>query len=527
MKYHHKRLKEMAAFAIPPVVTFDRKKIDELIRRIQEQDPTAKEKVKKIYEKVKSIITAQSKNGAQFPIDELIREFYLEYNNRNISYGLTVMPSSFNVMEAYFEFFPRINVFKIREERDHLLSFIEFLDYVTSGESENIIDAIEYLQENVIYSYNFINDPGEITFSVDEGGEYGVGGVSLIRHGTEISILLLAGEKADISMETEKLKDLPESSVPGKEFIVPDKDKKREAVPLLGHKNFWKVIVLTRIDLENMTQNVRYFMRDIGNGYLTLTDDSEVFVKPTGEFISPDYEKCAKEIADEIKKYSALFEICKTAIYLPLYFEYYGDIVTEERHKTLLGEERHKNALKVKNKLITAHERVFYRRVSVLDREIGRQPDMTMYHAPEFKMETSGFWRRLPMEHIGADKLGRTIHGKTWVEKRLTWIDDDSPVLNIKKYKNVEKTFSDPNRGYIYVLRSAAHEKDIFKVGLTTRLSEVRSNELSRNTGSPDKFLVVQEWEVSDCKVAEKLIHERLEKYRINPKREFFKAPYE
>jgi len=80
--------------------------------------------------------------------------------------------------------------------------------------------------------------------------------------------------------------------------------------------------------------------------------------------------------------------------------------------------------------------------------------------------------------------------------------------------------------GYIYVMRSAAHERDIFKIGLTRRNPEIRSDDLSRTTGAPDKFLVVQEWKVDDCKAAEGMIHERLDAYRINPKREFFRAPY-
>ncbi|MFC1860598.1 GIY-YIG nuclease family protein [Chloroflexota bacterium] len=81
-------------------------------------------------------------------------------------------------------------------------------------------------------------------------------------------------------------------------------------------------------------------------------------------------------------------------------------------------------------------------------------------------------------------------------------------------------------KGYIYVMRSAAHAKDIFKIGLSRRSSEIRSAELSRTTGVPDQFLIVQEWEVSDCVKAEKLIHHALLKYRMKPEREFFKAPY-
>jgi hypothetical protein len=49
---------------------------------------------------------------------------------------------------------------------------------------------------------------------------------------------------------------------------------------------------------------------------------------------------------------------------------------------------------------------------------------------------------------------------------------------------------------------------------------------LSRSTSSPDHFLVVEEWYVKDCLLTEKLIHEKLNKYRVNPKREYFRARY-
>ena len=80
--------------------------------------------------------------------------------------------------------------------------------------------------------------------------------------------------------------------------------------------------------------------------------------------------------------------------------------------------------------------------------------------------------------------------------------------------------------GYIYVMHNPAHDKNMFKVGLTRRTSELRSEELS-GTGAPDKFLVAHEWRVRDCAAAEKAAHEALDAYRMNPKREFFRLPYE
>ena len=82
------------------------------------------------------------------------------------------------------------------------------------------------------------------------------------------------------------------------------------------------------------------------------------------------------------------------------------------------------------------------------------------------------------------------------------------------------------NKGEVYLLRNASHDKNIFKIGFTKRDSDTRSEELSQPTGVPDKFLIAGSWEVSDCTLAEKRIHEKLDEYRVNPKREFFKIDY-
>lgn len=117
------------------------------------------------------------------------------------------------------------------------------------------------------------------------------------------------------------------------------------------------------------------------------------------------------------------------------------------------------------------------------------------------------------------------------MERVLTWAQEykDPGVL-----KAIRKTPEDdhcsssdhPNKGFVYVMRSAAHDKDIYKIGMTKRTTEVRSDELSRHTGVPDKFLVVQEWEFNDCVKAEALIHDELAEYRLSPNREFFKVKY-
>lgn len=150
-------------------------------------------------------------------------------------------------------------------------------------------------------------------------------------------------------------------------------------------------------------------------------------------------------------------------------------------------------------------------------------PDLTIA-ASTLRIERSGYWKSLRPDQVGVDRHGSPVHGKTWVSKELTWVEAEGPSEEFHIERNKELSGSDP--GYIYVLRSAAHPEDVFKIGLTRRDANLRAEELSASTSALDRFLVVQRWSVGNCVRAEARIHERLESYRLSSHREFFKAPY-
>lgn len=536
MTEHNKRMDRIAKFAPPPVGTVARNNWEKTINSLP-RDPDIDKEIRKKFKKMMAIINAQLDNGAALPIDELLREFLLEYNGRNMEHGLRSMPASFNVMEAFYKFIPELSMFRLRPERDHLFSSTEFLDYVTSGDAtDNITDVLDNMEESVIYSYNVFNDVGEITLSIHNGAEYGIGGAALVRHGSEISILLLAGMKTDLSKQTKELREkmIYGKAYPGKESMQPAKDRVREAVPLLGNRNFWQTLVLTRMDLIDMTMDVRYLMKDCGDSFIIESDDISLYIsEKTGDFINSDFGKTAKQMFKDIEQYGTLFELCKTTLHLPLFFEEHADDISSENHPTrILQRIKKRGKPKTKIKYIGPEEKITHRSVSVLSMSAGQHPILTLHKAPSFKMEVSGFWKKLPPDQVGTDKHGHPIHGRTWVEKQLTWIQsyDDPGALLVQRYDEYPSSaLKEPTTresGFVYIMRSAAHAKDIFKIGITRRSADIRSDELSSPTGSPDKFLVVQEWEVSNCAKAEAIIHQAINKYRINPRREFFKAPY-
>ena len=352
-------------------------------------------------------------------------------------------------------------------------------------------------------------------------------GVAIIRHGTEINIILLAGEKVDLDKETKALESMKEvKALKGKENIKPDPRRKREAVALAGNKDFWKTLVMTRFDLSDSTQGVRYVMKDFGNTYFITTDDINGFIDNFGDFID-GAEESIKTSLERLKTYEPLLELCKSLLLLPSYFWSYGESISTERHNTELFSKLNKVSWRTKKKLLTPKEMIGQRIVSVLHRGVGNTPSTVSYMSPEIEIERSGFWKQLPSNKVGKDKNGHDIHGRTWVNKTLSWFEKEttSAIITGTNAK-LENMPDGPNRGYIYVMRSASDESNIYKIGLTRRPAEVRASEVSRGTGVPTNYLVVQDWEVADCILAEQIIHDDLKEYRINEKREFFRASY-
>ncbi len=70
-------------------------------------------------------------------------------------------------------------------------------------------------------------------------------------------------------------------------------------------------------------------------------------------------------------------------------------------------------------------------------------------------------------------------------------------------------------------------EDDVYKVGFTSRDPKQRAEELSKATGVPMAYIVVEHWPNSDARDLEKRAHIALSEFRIQTGREFFKAEYE
>nr|WP_319571258.1 GIY-YIG nuclease family protein [uncultured Draconibacterium sp.] len=521
MKKSSERQMHFGQFSSP---TPDSEGYNELMDSVQQNinnNPKLQGELKRSHKQASSIWFTQSQNGINLLQDSELRFFLNEFNDRTWKHGFSALPSSFNVLEGFFKWNPKLFYFELLEEEEHLFSLFDFFDFVTSKNCSNSLDYfIENTEDELIYTYNIINNVKELTFSTSDSKEYAIGGVSFVKREGEVIMLLVAGELGDVKEFSKQIPDYDQGDKT-KSYLKPADDREKEAVKLFDQDDIWKVNIYVRIDLENKTIDSRYIQKDTGVAYSTITDDYGMLMRSISD--EKALEQVIKRQAEEIATYESIFEAAYSCLYLPEYFDYYDEHVLPEEHPTNLYDKTLRKPLS--NKVPKFHPKYFFKTkdVWVLDRNIDPVSGKTKLSKTELKIEKDGYWK--PLEHgkIGTDKNGKEIHGRTWVEKTLSWQE-----LSVSG-NDVEITIPENvsiNNGYIYLLRNPAHELDLFKIGLTTKQVEERAKQLS-GTPSPDKFVIINRWFVKDCVLAEKLIHEKLAPYRLNPRREFFKIKLE
>ncbi|WMX13218.1 GIY-YIG nuclease family protein [Aureispira sp. CCB-E] len=488
--------------------------------------------------KVVASFEAIKRNGVGFPSDELIRYYFHEYNVRNANYGLDTMPTSFNVAEAFFRYidFDGFPLFEIKKEKDHIFYLSDFLNYVTSDDCPEDIDEIKnFTDEGVIYSFNNFDELDELTFQTeDKEDEYIISSVSLIRHKNEVSLLITAGKLiTETDKELNMTLDSPYTDKGGLNDEYKElKGEEFELTKLPDYDDYWKTIVLTRIDLETKSIDVRYVSKEHNKGFVVATDDLSVFLNPDEELKEEKYRDIHENSIKKLDNCNALFELCNYFLHLPSYYSFHDDEIELERHPTKLIPKNGKRKLLDKTKKSEKRYLIRYRNIEAIQLEENSAPSQIVLQPSNLKFSTTGYWKQLTYGKMGVDKNDKPIHNRTWVTKRESWYESDNPksLLHIKTFNDLQITDDlrkkYPNIGYIYVMRSAAHHKNVFKIGLASKSSQDRANSLSSSTSSPDKFHIVEEWLVSDCDKAEKEIHQTLDLYRYNPKREYFQLPY-
>lgn len=76
---------------------------------------------------------------------------------------------------------------------------------------------------------------------------------------------------------------------------------------------------------------------------------------------------------------------------------------------------------------------------------------------------------------------------------------------------------------WVYILSNPSMP-GLLKIGMTKRDPKIRARELASETGVPTKFEIEYAVQVTDALAVEQSVHKRLNRYRVNSDREFFKV---
>jgi hypothetical protein len=272
-------------------------------------------------------------------------------------------------------------------------------------------------------------------------------------------------------------------------------------------------------DLEANSIDIRFVARDENLMFRILTDDYNAIFQKQEIMTEEDRKELYGGQLRELSNYDAVFDFAKYCLALPYYVFENEDRIVDVTYETHLSSMIKGPLSKREFSSVPSEYKIYAKPLYYV--ESNQQAVMKSHEITDdsFRVEKSGYWKRLGIDEDGFDKKGKRIVGKTWVERNDTYFSTPKGVTRLERVDKYEGV----NAGCIYIMRQPVHEENIFKVGLSKRSAEQRKEELS-NTSSPDKFFIINCYSTRDCVAAEKRIHERLKKYRLTERREFFRC---
>jgi len=314
-------------------------------RRAQ-MDLHLRAELKRLDEGISLLHFCRMSDGSGFRMSRILRQFFQDYLGRITRGGPWLLPTSFNVLEAFLRFSREYRVFDMREEEEHLLRAYDFLNWYTAEAGALIQDPSVLkgiLTEGVVFSYDMVGAPGDFLISTPES-RIALLGISLIRHDDELSVMLLAGENPPYPNDQDAVELMASSKAyPGKETVEPSPDLTAKDRLVSGLPDYGQVLLLTRIYLDSRRYDVRYVHMDTGPSYLTYTDD------PAALGIHRKDRPWRESLAEHLRRYDDLFSALTALIYLPIYFTVHGPSVVRTRFAT--GLKARKNSPKIRRAL--------------------------------------------------------------------------------------------------------------------------------------------------------------------------------
>ena len=494
---------------------------------IKDKNPKLWKKLIKQFDIGRLIVAVQINNGLDKLNENTLRYYLSEYAGRFLEFGPHSFPTSFNVLEPFFTFNPHNSIIQLNdEEESYGVSLLDFLDFVTeSNFSLNNIDFYENIPEKIIYNFSFATGFDEISFSNSLGKTFIIGGLSLIRQGNEVSILIQAGESYDKQEAIEYFKKNTKKDLQGsltshkKSLGLKVTNEEPKVVHFEEREDLWLHSVALLFDLENNCIDIRYVARDDNASYKVFTDDYPAIFSRQDSLSEEEKKEYYANLLRELSNYDAVFDFAKYCLALPYYIFEKEKRIVDVTYETNLNKIIKGPLSKKEYALVPTKYKIFAKPFYYLESNSQAVIKKIELNDESFKVEKSGYWKRIGMEEEGYDKSGNKIVGKTWVERNDVYYSNPKGVTKVDEVEH----FDTEHAGYIYIMRQPAYEENIFKVGLTTRTTEQRRKELS-NTSSVDNFFIINSYHTKDCISAEKQIHNELEKYRLTSRREFFRC---
>lgn len=557
---HKKNTKTLQGMYLPEPDSEAGKRREKIFRTLDAQ-PHHRAKMKEKHARSLATFRAQLESGAGYVADEKLRCFLGEYYNRLMQFGSSYLPASFEVGEAFFDFPKEFAGLLLLSEEDYLISFEDFLSYVTEPDSPlaDIGDAYK-LKDRLIYNINNIDHLGELLMQTGSGSSFTMQSASVVRRGDELAVLMSLGELP--CTETQELisKSTEIKFNSNKPRLSPSAGNQTNKVytnPVMleGAPELLQVIAMCRFNIIERRLEARNLMREMEQGFFIVTDVREVYNQ-----LSPEKQEDLIQSGNmQLDAVETVWEIAKTLVLFPAYLSARVSFLSSENKSTRLALTT-KNSLKVKRSFEKAlpSSRIIFKRISAI--RIERQAiSLTgrSYTPPLFQVPVAGFWRYFgDSTRQGHDEYGNSVFGKTWIKPHLRHKDKEEPTSKVvyikssltyakrllEKYKSQavqnlaaqeghsttgnEESLLSEDASFVYVFRCPAHGTDIYKVGYTDRDPELRARELSSSTASPVQFLVVQAWAVTNGRLAESSAHKALESMRLSSNREFFQSKY-
>ncbi len=506
---------------------------------------------KKISHQYSKILKKIHISGAGFPTDQLLRQMAIEYTHRYASSGTNNQPVSFNYFEPFCQIKLIQNSFapymELAKEYDHLFYSTDFFDYLTSPASDDFdLKSLYELPDEKIFHFSINGDVADFSVLNAENREFLISGFSLIRHENTLYWYLIGGEvlgEEEWNLRCSKQTEIDlEKISPSKLAFLRDSIKESNCLrgaplPLEGTKTAIRTIISGEMDLDTKKHVSRCYMTEYENSFPVICDDPEILI---GINDDNEKQKIITNMMEHFDKTAVLWNLAESFFQLPNYFSYRIALKKELLVKAGKRLTRKKGGRGVNKQ---------YQIVSAIEvTDITPTSTVLKVNLPHYEIETEGYWRRLPVNSVGRDRNGCEVQGKTWVKSSNEWraakkhsktvyVKDSisSAKLTINEYlraadeidgetKPIDK--SNHNYGELYVMRCSVMNETIFKVGYTEGNSNDRAKQLSSATGVPLSFFVVKSWPHNDAKALETEVHMMLAPYRINNRREFFKAQY-